>query len=206
MQLDFKPLVLFYPASIVGYIRIVLLAAALLVPANLQHSLAAPHRELIFATLISLSLLLDLLDGYLARKLNQTSRFGLVLDLLIDLVTHTIVWLATGIPWFLILVGLEWLVGLGSLWVSERAAAHWKKLLLENGPWLVRTYFANNQRNWLSAYGCVGHTLLPLVLYVDLLPMWLAYLAVPGLILYELVTLYMLIVIIRLGRSSNLGN
>ena len=54
-----------------------------------------------------------------------------------------------------------------------------------------------------AAYGNLGHTLFPLALYVDLLPTWLAYLALPGALLYELVTLYLLVVLIksRLHRS-----
>jgi CDP-diacylglycerol--glycerol-3-phosphate 3-phosphatidyltransferase len=46
--------------------------------------LPIPHRELLTAGIFCLAGITDWLDGYLARKLNQTSRFGAFLDPVAD--------------------------------------------------------------------------------------------------------------------------
>lgn len=86
---------LFVP-NIIGYVRILLLAAFFFV--------AAP---LFKASLITISLLLDILDGKTARWLNQSTLFGSRFDLIIDMFTLALLSFYVAYhcenPWFMAL-------------------------------------------------------------------------------------------------------
>lgn len=70
--------VLLYAPNIVGYVRIVFLAIAVM----------ASHQN-VFLAFYGISYLLDALDGYLARSLNQSSTFGYILDMATDRASST---------------------------------------------------------------------------------------------------------------------
>lgn len=190
--------ILFYPCTLVGYARVLLLAAAVTSQWALGAVVSKAWLEVAFGLLIGLSILLDLLDGYLARRFGHDTNFGKLFDLVIDLTTHTVIWIVSELQIAFIFIVLEWTAGLYAAAFSLQPNAHWKKTLIKKGPALVKTYFANNQRNALSAYGNMAHFVFPLSFYVDYLPVWIAYLALPGLILYEIITTYMLYTFIRL--------
>eukprot|EP00764_Aduncisulcus_paluster_P012930 gnl/Carplike_NY0171/6124_a8411_251.p1 GENE.gnl/Carplike_NY0171/6124_a8411_251~~gnl/Carplike_NY0171/6124_a8411_251.p1 ORF type:complete len:142 (-),score=21.56 gnl/Carplike_NY0171/6124_a8411_251:239-664(-) len=65
----------FWVPNIIDYLRIILLVVAFLFPAE---------KCLYTAAIYCVSEYLDAFDGYFARKLNQTSLFGELLDLSID--------------------------------------------------------------------------------------------------------------------------
>ncbi len=193
-----------YPSTFVGYTRLMLLGSALV-----WHfwwtAAAEPWLRLGFVVLVGLSRLLDLLDGYLARKFNQISFFGTLVDLWIDLLTHTVVWLVSGFYGGLGLAALEWTTGLYVAAFALRSDTGWKTMLVKTGPGLIRLYFARNQRNFLSAYGNIGHFITPMAFYAGYAGTWLYYLFVPGLILYEVVTLFMLYVMLKVLAEQKQG-
>lgn len=189
--------ILLYPCTLVDYLRLVLLAAALSLYITSDYEAANLWLRGGFVLLVVASRLLDILDGYLARKLNHTSRFGTLLDLTIDLLTTALVWTATGWYFAPVLVAIEWLAGGFAILVILGPGAHWKTTFGDGSPRLISAYFRNNQRNVLSAYSNICHSAFPLALYLGSLTVWLAYIALPGLIVYELVTLYMLYALAR---------
>jgi phosphatidylglycerophosphate synthase len=197
--------VLLYPCTLVGYGRLLLLGLALITPKLFVGQLPEPWPGISFALLISGSLLLDLLDGYLARKFDHQTYFGTLFDLVIDLITHTLIWLASGFILAPAFILLEWSAGLYIAAFSMQSHVHWKTTLIDEGPRLMQAYFQNNQRNWLSAYGNIGHVVFPLALSISIAPLWLSWLALPGLLLYEAVTFYLLFVLnkILVARAAN---
>lgn len=182
-----------YPCTLAGYVRLALLAGALVFPAGVIAGLDEQLSSLGFIILAGLSRLLDPLDGYLARRYGHVSRFGALLDLMIDLLTHTAVWLVSGFPLALALLILEWTAGLAIAAFSLQPKGYWKTGLIADSPRWVAAYFANNQRNFLSIYSNVCHFLFPALWYLDVSAKWVYYGTIPGLILYEVVTLYLLI-------------
>lgn len=142
--------------------------------------------------LLAASSLLDLLDGELARKYGQASRFGAIFDQAIDLITHTVVWWLSGFFLAVPLLLLEWCAGIAVSRAAITGSVHWKSVLTERRPTFVRRYFANRQRNWLSAIACVSHFAFPMSLYADFGGWQFAGLWFPGLVLYEAVTAMML--------------
>lgn len=73
------PGALFNIPNLITYARIILIPCFVVV-----FFLPIPHAGLITASIFCLAGLTDWLDGYLARKLNQTSRFGAFLDPVAD--------------------------------------------------------------------------------------------------------------------------
>ncbi len=57
---------------------------------------AAPQWQLLDAPLLSLIIVLDGLDGYVARKRGETSVFGSVFDIAVDRVVEMILWVVLG--------------------------------------------------------------------------------------------------------------
>lgn len=79
------PVILFIP-NLLGYIRI------LLALHGMKHSIQL-HYNKALNTWIAASLL-DLIDGIAARKLNQCSHFGILLDIIADNILRTVVWIS----------------------------------------------------------------------------------------------------------------
>src|SRR5262245_30256680 len=189
---------LVYPCTLVGYMRLALLMSAVGLHLLYDEGGGLLWERIVVAGLIGLSLLLDGLDGHLARKLGHTSRFGALVDLTIDLSTHTVAWGLSGVYLTVPLIVLEWNTGLYVAVFSGLPLESWKDLLVERGPALIQSYFSNRQRNLLSIYGNFSHFAFPMALYAQLSAPWPYYLSLPGLILYELVTLYLLYIFIRI--------
>lgn len=184
-----------YPATLVGLARLTLVVGAVTAHLLLPDRFSEWSVVLVVA-LLSLSRLLDLADGYLARRFNQTTAFGSLLDLALDLISHTTVWLLSGFFLAPLLIVLEWTTGLFVAALVLQPAGHWKTKLTTSGPPLIRAYFRQQQRNLLSAYGNIAHFVFPTALYLHLPSGWL-WVALPGLLLYEGVTFWMLIALLR---------
>lgn len=137
-------------------------------------------------------LVLDLLDGYLARRLGHTTKFGTLFELTLDLLTHTFVWTLSGLAVAPLIIAFEWTVGLYVAAFTLRPTSNWKTTLVEEGPWLMRLYWQPMRINLLNDYSNVAHFVFPISLFVFGSPMWLSYLALPGLIMFEVVGFYML--------------
>lgn len=179
-----------YPCTRVFYLRIIFLIGALFC-----HFYAMPYG---FMLLAGTSSLLDLWDGYLARKFGHETSLGAVLDFGLDLVTHTVLWVLSGFPFMPIFIGLEWGAGVSVLWFSRRQSLHWKTALMDAPVGLVQRYFANRQRNGLSGFAGVSHFGFRMAWYLGYGETLAANVFLPGIILFEVVTAYMIWVPLRL--------
>ena len=185
--------ILLFPCNLLCYIRILLLLGAVLIPMALPwiSNYQTP-------VLLTVSVLLDLVDGYLARRYNHQTIYGLVLDLVIDISTSTVIWLLADVQFGFIFIVLEWLAVAAILYASFcQPHGHWKTELARSEWPLVSYYFSNNQRNWLSAYGCIGHFVFPMTYIVTGSQSWLAVISFPGLLLFELTSIILIIAIVE---------
>ncbi len=193
--------VLLYPCNVVGFIRLAMLAVAILfvsVFGMAGWEVSQNARLAIAAWLLFCVLILDLADGYLARKLGHATQFGALFDLAIDLLNHTFVWILSGLAIAPLFIALEWTTGLFIAAFATRPTKTWKAALVDKGPWLLRIYWHPIPGNPLAGYSNVAHFVFPLSLYVFGAPMWLTWPALPGLIIFELVTVYMLYTFIKI--------
>lgn len=104
---------------------------------------------------------LDMLDGWAARTLHQTSKLGIVLDVIADNVLRTCVWLAvaqvsSGLQYVALgIISLEWTTLLATQLHAAQNGKHWKEVRGQD-PWLVREFFSSNFCNPLGTWGVVG--------------------------------------------------
>jgi phosphatidylglycerophosphate synthase len=185
---------------LIGYGRVLLLFGAIGLAYLNGGSVGSPDIGLAFVVCIAISLLLDLLDGHLARKFGHTSRFGALFDLSIDIVTHTVVWIASGWRFALIFIVIEWTAGLLAFVQTMRSESSWKQNVIADGSWALGVYFGNHQRNLISTYCNVAHFMFPAALILGWTNLWGYALAVPGLAVYEAVTIAISVDMLRNGR------
>lgn len=161
---------LFYIPQLIGYIRIAILVYAL-------YNYCKNQCIISYSILYLYSSLLDMLDGYSARKLGQVTRFGACLDQLIDILTHTIHFAVLSIESnqlfrYIFGVGLvlEWVLATLSFIVSIIENSDWKNYSHQPFLWFgdefLRLYVSNNMRNRWSFFGNVGHSGFPIMLMV----------------------------------------
>jgi CDP-diacylglycerol--inositol 3-phosphatidyltransferase len=136
-----------YVPNVFGYLRVILSFVGLYV------STTSPVRAV--AIWIA-SALLDLVDGPIARRLDQTSRFGVLLDIAADNVLRACVWIAAASASgdasvqvvAAAVICLEWLTMLSTQLQAHHDAKHWKSASSRvNDHWLFRAMFRNNFRN-----------------------------------------------------------
>lgn len=106
--------------------------------------------------LYTISCLLDALDGYAARLLDQGTQFGAVLDMVTDRCTTTclLVFLAAAMPrWAIVFQGLivldlasHYMHMYASLVVGGAGTSH--KDVGNSQHWLMRVYYTNKVRNY----------------------------------------------------------
>lgn len=104
--------------------------------------------------LYSLSCILDAFDGLAARRLNQSTRFGAVLDMVTDRCTTSclLVFLASAFPRFAIvfqgLISLDFASHYchmyATLAMGGSGSSH--KKVDENRSWILKQYYSNNVR------------------------------------------------------------
>ena len=199
-RITFHATILLYPSNLVSLFRLELILKTWL----LLFLIPLPQQNLLFRAIIilllSASALLDLLDGHLARKFDQATEFGALLDQIIDLLIHTTLWTLSGFALAVPILLLEWSVGILVAYTALYHQGHWKAAMTtaQNGfvYKFARRYFSNNQRNRLSISANLSHIGFPAALYLGSGFEWGAYLAVPGVILYEVATIVMLRVLI----------
>ncbi|KAF2767372.1 phosphatidylinositol synthase [Teratosphaeria nubilosa] len=132
---------LFYP-NLIGYVRIVLAVASL-------YFMPLHPRRCSF--LYSISCLLDALDGVAARRFQQSTRFGAVLDMVTDRCTTTclLVFLATAKPAYsMIFQGLisldlasHYMHMYATLAMGGSGQSH--KNVSANRSWIMNKYYTN---------------------------------------------------------------
>ncbi|XP_075891976.1 CDP-diacylglycerol--serine O-phosphatidyltransferase [Nelusetta ayraudi] len=154
--------VLLYWPNIIGYVRFCIVLA----------SWATFDTPTQFIGLYSLFIALDGVDGWLARKLSQCSRFGAWLDVVVDNLGRGMLWNML-FNWGWLVPALEWCV-----FVCNHSARgdRWKSSFTVS-PWFVRTIMANGFRTPLGTLVVSGLHCLPLWLYVCRcgfpLPFWI---------------------------------
>eukprot|EP00271_Cylindrocystis_brebissonii_P010268 TRINITY_DN26408_c0_g1_i1.p1 TRINITY_DN26408_c0_g1~~TRINITY_DN26408_c0_g1_i1.p1 ORF type:complete len:377 (+),score=16.98 TRINITY_DN26408_c0_g1_i1:42-1172(+) len=156
-----KPLtrssVLLYAPNIVDYLRILLYIVAFFV--------VSERRPLVFASLYCAAFALDGVDGYLARRLGQTSAFGAFLDVAIDITARSLMWSLAmpGGSLAALLPCVEWVV---FVCTHAQGGAAWKEGCFTRAPPWVATVMANNFRNPLGALVIGGLHFLPLWIWL----------------------------------------
>ena len=151
--------ILLYPCNIVGYIRVLGLFAVVGIVLYNQYfgvEMGVLFRFGLAMTLFANLLLLDILDGYLARKYGHTTKFGAVFELTIDLLTHTSVWFLSGLALAPLFISIEWTCGLFIAVFVLSPDESWKEHLKHEGPWLVRMYWGRSAVNLLNNYSNVA--------------------------------------------------
>eukprot|EP00466_Bigelowiella_natans_P010777 jgi/Bigna1/62692/fgenesh1_kg.40_\ len=115
----------------------------------------------------------DLLDGIAARKLNQCSRFGELLDIIADIACRTLSWIAVFVlagerityldaVMCIIIPTTEWVSMLATqIEAVHRNKKHWKRTN-DNAPWLLRKIFENGFKNPIGCLTIAGLFGLPL--------------------------------------------
>ncbi|XP_023145082.2 uncharacterized protein si:ch1073-145m9.1 isoform X2 [Amphiprion ocellaris] len=142
--------VLLYWPNIVGYIRIGLVFAAW----------AAYDTPALFVLLYSVSIALDGVDGWLARWLGQTSRFGAWLDVVVDNLGRGMLW-SLLFEWGFLVCALEWCVFVCN---HSTRGEQWKESFSSSPP-LIQAIMANGFWTPLGVWVVGGLHCLPLWLY-----------------------------------------
>ncbi|XP_034557010.1 uncharacterized protein si:ch1073-145m9.1 [Notolabrus celidotus] len=153
--------ILLYWPNIIGYMRIGLLLSAW----------AAHETPFLFIILYSISVALDGVDGWLARKLGQTSRFGAWLDVVVDNVGRGMLW-SLLFEWGWLVSAVEWCVFVCN---HSSRGDHWKDSF-SRSPAIIRAIMDKGFRTPLGLWVVSGLHCLPLWLYgsqTGLLSRWM---------------------------------
>lgn len=157
-KLKMRTIYLYIP-NIIGYTRVLMNCVAF--------AICFSHKEL-FALLYFVSFVLDGVDGWFARKLNQVSTFGAVLDMVTDMIsTACLLVILTQVyrPGlvFLSLLALDiashWLQ-MYSTFLSGKAS---HKDVKDSTSWLFRLYYDNRK---FMAFCCVSCEVLYIMLFL----------------------------------------
>ncbi|XP_012990961.3 uncharacterized protein si:ch1073-145m9.1 isoform X1 [Esox lucius] len=139
-----------YWPNILGYIRLVLIFTAW----------NAFNNPAVFFTSYSISVILDGLDGWTARRFSQTSRFGAWLDVVVDNLGRSMVW-GQLYEWGWLVSSVEWCVFVCN---HKAHGAQWKNSFTNSPQW-VKTIMAKGFQTPLGTWVICGLHGLPLWLY-----------------------------------------
>ena len=153
--------VVWYLPNLLGYLRIILALVGL----SHQHP---PHTVAIWLASASL----DLVDGILARRLNQCSQFGVLLDIVADNLLRTVMWVAvaarndhTAVV-ASVVISVEWTTLVCTQLSAVQSQRHWKQQQQdedETRPWWIQKVFANGFRSPVGAWCVYGLFFTPLL-------------------------------------------
>ncbi|KAH9627047.1 hypothetical protein KSS87_023735 [Heliosperma pusillum] len=148
-----------YVPNIIGYIRVLMNCVAF--------AICYSHKY-IFAVLYFISFVCDGIDGWFARKLNQVSTLGAVLDMVTDRISTAC-----------LLVLLSQIYRPGLIFLSLLAldiASHWFQMystflsgksthkdVKDSSSWLFRAYYGNRM---FMAFCCVSCEVLYIILFL----------------------------------------
>ena len=176
MVRKYRPEILLFVPNIIGYIRFGF-TLSFVTLFNWYPNLAL----LVYL----ISAVLDFFDGYLARKLGQTSKFGAQLDVVVDIIGRGFLWVFCS-PFLFSISCLEWCVFVA----TSNNGTFWKDTF-SNAPPLVAKVMANNFRTYTGSVAVAG---------LDFLPIYLLYIKVNAIIIFPIsIHLFMILVFI-LGR------
>jgi len=119
--------------------------------------------------LYSISCILDAFDGYAARRLDQSTRFGAVLDMITDRCTTAslLVFLASAFPRFSIifqgLISLDFASHFMHVYttLALRGSSQSHKKIDESRSWVLKQYYSNNVRRKFSYFKILDNPLIP---------------------------------------------
>jgi CDP-alcohol phosphatidyltransferase len=169
------PVILYVP-NVLGYLRIGLAFV------GLYYAIA--HQPVLAVVSWILSSTMDLFDGIAARVLQQTSSFGVFLDIAADNLLRTTVWLAVAMVSFqheqkqlslnelshdssltirsesvpmlsCSIICMEWITMVSTQVYAASNGVHWKNARSQD-PWVIQYFFRNNFRNPLGFLGIYG--------------------------------------------------
>lgn len=109
--------------------------------------------------LYSLSCLFDALDGAAARRFEQSTRFGAVLDMVIDRCTTSclLVFLASAFPrWSIVfqsLISLDLASNYMHMYAALAVGGESHKKMNNSSPWVMRLYYTNTVGNTAKGPG-----------------------------------------------------
>ncbi|XP_068750342.1 uncharacterized protein [Montipora capricornis] len=141
--------VLLFVPNLIGYVRLALLLAAWIFFAN----------PVLFLAFYTASVLLDGIDGIVARQLNQTSAFGAWLDVVCDNLSRGMLWTLL-YKWGYFISAVEWLVFV----CTHTSGENWKSTMASPPSW-VQTVMANGFKTPAGAFAICGLHVLPVWLY-----------------------------------------
>ncbi|CAA0825740.1 Probable CDP-diacylglycerol--inositol 3-phosphatidyltransferase 2 [Striga hermonthica] len=148
-----------YVPNVIGYARIIMNCFAFAI---------CFENKRLFSILYFISFVFDALDGWFARKLNQVSTFGAVLDMVTDRISTACLLVILSQVYrpgfiFLSLLALDiashWLQMYSSFLVGK--SSH--KDVKDSTSWLFRLYYGNRK---FMGYCCVSSEVLYIVLFL----------------------------------------
>ena len=163
---------IFYIPNIIEYIRVVLLIYGIY------------YKSIVY---FILNYILDIIDGPVARYLNQTSKLGCFLDHFIDRLTVCIpaiiliynnnfdIWLLFTIIESFTNIYFNYCVN----------TSHMKHG--DNNNWLIRTYYSNSRYNILSYVSLVPYFIYCPLIYCVSVPVYIKYLLQCGVFIYFMI-------------------
>mmetsp|Transcript_31939 Transcript_31939/g.44542 ORF Transcript_31939/g.44542 Transcript_31939/m.44542 type:complete len:178 (+) Transcript_31939:76-609(+) len=156
--------IIFYVPNLIGYLRMCLCVCA---------SFCLPRYGWSFIAILLICAFTDLIDGIAARKLNQCSHYGELLDIIADNACRTLSWIAVFViagerityldaTMCVIIPTTEWVSMLATqIEAVNRNKKHWKRTN-DNAPWLLQKIFKNGFKNPLGSLTIAGIFGLPL--------------------------------------------
>lgn len=141
--------ILLYVPNIIGYVRLCFVLFAFLLSG----------KPIWFLLFYILSAILDGFDGYAARRLNQVSAFGALLDVIVDNIGRGMLWCQI-FSWGYFVSVIEWL----TLVSTHCKGPNWKSLEGTN-PWIVQKVMANGFKTPWGIYAITGLHVLPIWIY-----------------------------------------
>mmetsp|Transcript_10616 Transcript_10616/g.22485 ORF Transcript_10616/g.22485 Transcript_10616/m.22485 type:complete len:345 (-) Transcript_10616:239-1273(-) len=179
------PVALYIP-NLMGYLRIILSFV------GLKHALQQQFHNALNIWIAAA--LLDLVDGIAARKLNQSSQFGILLDIMADNILRTVIWISATIEssksdlswengvcvWAAIIICLEWITMFCTQsnqtnQKEDQKKEHWKDVNQKSvetteskrsPPFWVQAVFKNNFCSLPGVLAIYGLFTAPLGTYV----------------------------------------
>ncbi|KAL2512475.1 putative CDP-diacylglycerol--inositol 3-phosphatidyltransferase 2 [Abeliophyllum distichum] len=148
-----------YVPNIIGYIRIIM---------NCYAFAICFEDKYLFSVLYFISFACDALDGWFARKLNQVSTFGAVLDMVTDRISTACLLVILSQVYrpgfiFLSLLALDiashWLQMYSSFLVGKTS----HKDVKDSSNWLFRAYYGNRK---FMGYCCVSCEVLYIIIFL----------------------------------------
>jgi len=153
------PSVYLYIPNIIGYFRIII---------NFIAFAVCYSNRLLFAMLYFFSFVLDGVDGWFARKFNQASTFGAVLDMVTDRVSTACLLALLSQCYrpglvFLMLLGLDITSHWFQMYSSFLSGKTSHKDVKNTGNWLLKLYYGYRP---FMAFCCVSCEVLYIILFL----------------------------------------